>query len=376
MTGSGSRRGVAAAALGVTALGAASGAQPSPTVVVRVVDAPTRRPLANADVVDFATGASRLTDERGQVRVAAAPGAALRLRVRQIGYQPFERRVERGAPAAGGASGSDTLTVALERVAFRLPGVVATADVACPARDTAGLTQGDTTAAALTTGVLLQIRTAAERYDSFRRAYPFRVRVERRTAEVLRDGTAPRIAVARESGESDRYAQPYRPGSLIRRERGGFSVPVLFVTALADADFLARHCFAVRGVESLGTARVLRMTFAPARGVSEPEWDGAVLVDAATSYLRRVEFRLANLSPRDQPARLEGYVTFTSPSPYVVLPESTFAEWWRLPAQGREGHAWGPPDVVQLLRLDRVEYHKERPPALKDSTPERPRAPR
>ena len=194
----------------------------------------------------------------------------------------------------------------------------------------------------LTSAVLQQIQTAAERYDSFRRAYPFRVRVERRSAEVRRDGTAPRVVVAREFSESERYAEPYRPGALIQRERRGFSIPVLFVTALADPAFLARHCFAVRGAESLGGARVLRMTFAPARGVADPDWDGAVLIDSATSLLRRVEFRLANLSPCDEPARLEGYITFASPSPSVVLPESTFAGWWRSPLSDREGHAWGP----------------------------------
>lgn len=367
MTDFGSRRLAAAVAVGAAAVWGSHGAQPSSTVVVRVVDAPTRRPLANADVVDLRTGAARLTDERGEVHLPATPDGAVRLRVRQIGYQPFERPVERRA--ALGTRAGDTLTVALQRVAFRLPGVVATAEARCPAPNDVGGPADDTAARALTADVLFQIRTAAERYDSFRRAYPFRVQVERRSADVARDGTAPRVRVSRESGESDQYAEPYEAGAVVRRERGGFSVPVLFVTALADSAFLTRHCFAVRGVESLGAARVVRMDFSPARGVREPDWAGAALVDSATSLLRRVEFRLANLAPRDEPARLEGYITFTSPSPYVVLPESTMAGWWRAPLGDRAGRAWGPPDAVQLLRTDRVEYRKARPPARDSAAP-------
>ncbi len=338
--------------------------QPPFAVVVRVVDAVTGRALANADVTDLRTGTARLADERGEVRLTGVTAVGGRVRVRQIGYQPAERAL--AGRTSGAAGAVDTVAVRLARVAFRLPGVVTAAAATCPAAtDT---TAADSARRALTADVLLQIRTAAERYDSFQRAYPFRVRIERRSAEVRRDGTAPRIRVSRESGESDRYAERYEAGAVVRRERGGVSVPVLFVTALADPAFLARHCFAVGGVESLGVSRVLRLDFAPAPGVREPDWAGAALVDSATSELRRIEFRLANLGPRDEPARMEGYTTFTSPSPYVVLPESTMAGWWRAPLADRARCAWGPPDALQLLRVDSLEYRKARPPGLRDST--------
>lgn len=344
-----------AVALSAVVLSAAFATQPGAAVIIRVVDALTQRPLANADIVDLRTDAVRLTDEHGEARVAAA--GALRVRVRQIGYYSAERIIEQ--PATAG----DTVTVALERVALHLPGVFTTAEATCPAREASNAAPDGSAPGALTTAVLLQIRTAAARYDSFRRAYPFRVRVERRSAEVGRDGTAPRIVVSHGTAESDRYAEPYAPGALVRPERRGFSVPVLFVTALADRTFLARHCFAVRGVESLGAERVLRVEFTPSRGVRDADWAGAVLVDSATSLLRRVEFRVDQLRPRDTPARLEGYTTFSSPSPYVVLPESTVAGWWRTAPEDREGHVWGPPDAVQLLRIEGVEYRKARPPA-------------
>ena len=338
----------------VVAFGATFAEQPG-VMVVRVVDSITRRPLANADIVDLRTDAVRLTNERGEARVAIE--GALRVRVRQIGYRTAEQMIAQSATAG------DTVTVALRRVAFRLPSVLTTAEATCRVPAVSDAAPDDSAPGALTAATLLQIRTAAERYESFRRMYPFRVRVERRSTEVGRDGTAPRIVVSHGTAESDRYAEPYDPGALVRSERRGFSVPVLFVTALADRTFLARHCFAVRGVESLGADRVLRVEFSPSRGVRDAEWAGAVLVDSATSLLRRVEFRVANLQPLDMPARLEGYITFSSPSPYVVLPESTLAGWWRTAPDDREGHVWGPPDAVQLLHIESVEYRKTRPPA-------------
>lgn len=73
-----------------------------------------------------------------------------------------------------------------------------------------------------------------------------------------------------------------------------------------------------------------------------------MLLDSATSLLRRVEFRLDRLQPRDTPTRLEGYTTFTSPSPYVVLPDSTVAGWWRTAPGDRKGHVWGPSDAARV----------------------------
>lgn len=344
-----------AVTFGVMAFGVAFATQPGAAVVIHVVDALTGRPLANADVVDLRTDIVRLTDERGAVRVQAA--GALRVRVRQIGYRAAERVL------AGPGTGGDTVAVALERVVFRLPGVLTTAEATCPAREASDTAPDGSAPGALAAEVLLQIRTAAERYDSFRRTYPFRVRVERRSAEVGRDGRAPRIVVSRGTAESDTYAEPYDPGALVRPERRGFSVPVLFVTTLADPTFLARHCFTIRGVESLGAERVMRVEFTPAPRVRDADWAGAVLVDSVSSLLRRVEFRVDHLQPRDTPARLEGYTTFRSPSPYVVLPESTVAGWWRTAPDDREGHAWGPPDAIQLLRVEALEYRKARPPA-------------
>ena len=85
-----------------------------------------------------------------------------------------------------------------------------------------------------------------------------------------------------------------------------FFVPLLFVSALADSAFWARHCFVARGVESHDGRRVIRLDFTPALGVDEPEWEGAAWIDSAASVLARVEFRLTNLRDRNGAATVRG----------------------------------------------------------------------
>jgi hypothetical protein len=118
----------------------------------------------------------------------------------------------------------------------------------------------------------------------------------------------------------------------------------------------------VRGVEPYAGHRVVRLEFTPARGLRGPEWSGTAFTDSATRLLHRVEFRLVGLRPDDVPARLEGYTTFSSPSPFIAMPESTLAMmWWRRTPPSDS--AWGMPDVVQLLHRIDVQYRKAKPPS-------------
>jgi hypothetical protein len=48
-----------------------------------------------------------------------------------------------------------------------------------------------------------------------------------------------------------------------------------------------------------------------------------------------------------------------SPSPFVVLPDTTAAVWWlRKP----DKDDWGKPDYMQLLFMRELKYRKENPP--------------
>jgi hypothetical protein len=105
---------------------------------------------------------------------------------------------------------------------------------------------------------------------------------------------------------------------------------------------------------------VIRLEFSPKASIRAPDWEGAALVDSATSLLRRVEFRLTGLKRGDRPRRLEGYTTFMSPTPFMVVPDTTTAIWWRrdVPAGGD----WLNADAVQRIALKEITFVKNIPP--------------
>ncbi|MFL5607963.1 MAG: hypothetical protein ACJ8AD_16040 [Gemmatimonadaceae bacterium] len=317
------------------------------SLVVQVLDVGTRRPLPNADVFDLASGAHRLTNVSGETRFEWPATGVLRLRVRQLGY----RFVERELRASGAAV--DTVTVALDRVAFVLPEMRAEARHQCDVLS-------DSSSRQLALLALGQLRLAAEHYEQFRREYPFDMRGERRTVLVGSDGRPKQVRVNTERESSDRWGDPYHPGDVLRRERRGFSASLLFISTLADSVFWDGHCFSVAGMETRGTRRLLRLDFAPVPDLRTPDWEGTAWIDSATSALHRIEFKLAGLTGDDEPRRLEGYTTFSAPSPYITIPDSIVAYWWRRASAERP--EWGNPDVVQLLRVVNIDYRGATPP--------------
>jgi hypothetical protein len=331
----------------------------TPVLLVRVEEAVSRRALVNAEVIDLASGQHRFTNERGEAQLEWPNTAALRLRVRQLGFQFVERTFTR---APDDTAAVDSATVALDRVAYTLPEVVTTEAGRCSS-------DAEPAAKLLSVSVLEQLRASAERYEAFRRAYPFQVEQERRTLQLELDGKARKALSRRERAYSDRWGDPYRPGRLIERTPFGFSIPILFLSTLADPDFWDHHCFIARGIETFEGARVVRLEFSPASNLKSPDWEGAALVDSATSLLRRVEFRLTQLDERDQPRRLEGYTTFSSPSPLIVMPDSTAAIWWR--RGPTEDGQWGWPDVVQVVHVEALKFRKGKPPATDTARPPR-----
>jgi hypothetical protein len=315
------------------------------SVLVTVVDSSARYPLANADVTDLGTGQHRLTDERGQVRFTWPNDGQMRLRVRQVGYQPLQRTLRLTD------SSKTATTFAMNKLAYVISPVSATSHCA---------TTADSASLNASLSELEQLRQAAEKYDQFRRLFPFEATVERRTAAVPTNGKVKRVTAVKERFRSDNWQAPYKPGDIIDYERGDFTVPLLFLSTLGDSVFWEHHCFIARGVESYQGSRVVRLEFSPSSDVTGPDYAGAALLDSATSSLLKVDFRLANLHQRYGPTRLEGYITFMSPSPFVMMPDTTAAIWWVRNVSGSE---WGYPDFAQRLELEGLKYRKDHPPA-------------
>lgn len=326
----------------------AQSAQPA-TIVVTVLDSLGRFPLVNADVIDLATGQHRFTDERGQVYITWPSNGQLRLRVREVGYRPREMTLEQSS--AGAAA-----TFSMSKVAYVLSTVRATSRCSIT----------DTTSLDLSVAVLEQLKQGAEKYNAFRKTYPFEAEVERRTAAVPKAGPVKRIIVSKEKFRSESWEVRYKPGDVLQWSLGNFTVPILFLSTLADSVFWDHHCFVARGFEWYQGARVVRLEFSPSKDVKGPDYYGAALLDSATSYLLRIDFYLANAKLDNGPSRMDAYTTFTSPSPFVMIPDSTVAIWWVREADRGQ---WGKPDFAQSLHVDSLKYRKQEPPGYKKDTP-------
>lgn len=319
--------------------------QPS-TVVITVVDAGTQQALTNADVTDLLSGQHRITDEQGQARIDWPADGQLKLRVRELGYKPIVRAIQRDDASR------ETASFAMSRVAYVV------SDVKSKGRC---VIDADSASRMASVSALEQLRQGAEKYAEFKKAYPFATTVERRTAEVPKTGTVRAVSARLEAYKSENMEARYRPGDIVKRLGGtGFSVPILFLSNLADTVFWENHCYIVRGIEWLQGARVVRLDFSPNTSVTGPDWQGSALLDSATSYLLRVNFSVANLGRRDLPRRLEGYTTFFSPSPFVIMPDSSVAQWW-LDKNG-DKDAWGQPDFIEGLYIQGLIYSKAKPP--------------
>ncbi|MGZ3330509.1 MAG: hypothetical protein ACXU9O_00525 [Gemmatimonadaceae bacterium] len=321
--------------------------QPS-TVLITVIDSSVRYPLANADVIDLGTGQHRFTDESGRARIAWPANGALLLKVREVGYQPRQRTLRQSE-----ASGV-TATFEMSRVAYVISPVKATSHCSNPSTADSGSLD-------LSVSALDQLKQGAEKYDQFLRHYPFDATIERRTAAVPERGELERVAVSSEKFSSDTWKPSYKPGDIIQYYRNGLTVPLLFLSTLGDSVFWEHHCFLVGGVESYRGSRVVRLDFSPTTDVKGPDYGGTAFLDSANSSLVRVDFHLANPPERSGPKKLEGYITFTSPSPYVMVPDTTAAIWWMRSAD--HGY-WGKPDYAQTMHLQELSYRKEKPPGF------------
>jgi hypothetical protein len=321
--------------------GASAAAQARRTVLV--IEFGTGRPLANAEVVNRASGEALLTNAQGEAALPDRWTPVVALRIRQIGFRFADTTLARDDT-------SRSIRVVLLRVAYVLPAVGVAVGTSCTLNPTAD-------AALLAATALEQLQMAAERYNTFKRLHPFRAHLERRTKFFSADGKATADRIRPEVTASSDWGERYDPKRIVEDNGFGFSVQILFLAHLADPVFWRRHCFEVDGIAPLAGRPMIRLRFAPLATVRDPEWEGWAFLDSATSELRRLEFRLSRIPEGTRPRKLEGYTTFMSPISNIVLPESTVAIWWRRKPPSDSAL----PDILQLLRLVRVEYRGQVP---------------
>lgn|GEM_PF-1281938 len=333
-------------------------------LIVRVVDDATHQPLVNAEVIVAGAQQTSFTNDLGQARLLRAPGVALNLHVRQIGFLFADRNVP---PLAGTSQAADTVTVSLEPVSYKLPKVATTASNGCGAAS-------DSVSATLSALVLSQLRLGAERYDTFRQAYPFSAVIERRTVNRDESGAMKAMPIEMGDVESQKLDHAYTPGKVLNESADGkFMVPILSVSSLADPAFWKHHCFVARDVESLGNDRVIRLDFSPTRATKSPDWAGSAFVDSTTSMLHRIDFNLTGLRDRDIIQGLVGYTLFHAPAAFISMPDSSIATWWfTSPIKNKELQ---PADGLQSITVRKIVHRKSIPADAKPLTREQSEQP-
>ena len=316
-------------------------------LLLRVVDSATRAPVPNAEV--SAGNRRGLTDSRGEARVPYPEDGELRVRVRQLGFRYVDRTFHRDASSR---ADEDTAVVALVRMGFALPQLVVRAERRCKG-------ESDPERVALSQASMELLRFGAEQFDNFRRVYPFDITMVRRTT-VASARIPPKVEV--DTTPSHQWGDRYTPGRVVNESgRDEYFVPLLFVSALADSAFWDRHCFAARGVHSRDGRRLIRLDFSPALDIREPEWEGSAWLDSARSVLARVDFRLTNLRNPVGPQQFQGYTVFSTPTPYIAMPESTLVSWTM---STHSGPYWGRLSGGKATLVIRdVSYRRGRPPA-------------
>jgi len=321
--------------------------QPIP-VIVAIRDAASGASLPNAELLDTTSLQVRgRSDRNGLIRLRLDRSPAC-YRVRQIGYLPS------GLPAGAVPVPNDTLVVGLERAAFALEELPVLSGSGCP-----GSSPGSGGTAAW---LLDQVQLAASTYEGFVEAWPFEVRLERKTSTRRRTGGYA-LREARERVQGKRWREEYRPGNVVKSDRLGFSVPIFFVTLLGDQAFLENHCFRYDSLGTVDGSPFRILSFTPVPAIEKVDWAGRILLDPESGILRQIKFELVNLAGFRLLARFEGSTSFREVSPFVVIPDSTLAWWWR--TADRAGERNSLPDVVQLLKVTEVKFRDDkRPPAL------------
>lgn len=325
------------------------------SVIIRVVNDITHNPLLNAEVIDLTTREGKFTNAFGEVSIAANGQDSVKLRVRQVGFGFVERTFP--TPTAS-ASQPPRIVVMLHPVSYNLSKVTTLAVNECGVAS-------DSAAGAVSAAVLAQLRLGAERYDAFRRAYPFKVWVERRTTQRDSVGDLVNDPLMTAAEESERWGNSYAVGQVFNQSRDRtFTVPILFVSALAAPAFWTHHCFVARGVQTLDNERVIRLDFSPTKATKTPDWEGSAYLDSASSMLRRVDFTIAHFRKNDVLQGMTGYTTFGSPTAFIAMPDSTVAQWWYQQPRSHNGDP-RPADGFQSLVVRRMVY--------RDSVPAPPR---
>jgi hypothetical protein len=283
-------------ALLVSLIPAALGAQTG-TLVGYLVAHDTGEPLAYGVVGIAGLNRTTFTSDSGRFAFGElTPGQHL-LHVRRLGF------TQRDISFVVREGVTDTLRVELTRVAVRLSAV----DVkAFPPCFKPGVPSAETDSALA--AVVEQIKLNAEQYKFLAQQYPYwYLAVATRTGKLRRNGS-----LQREPGHVEHFTSSpvseYKPGDVVHRRRGSWSLMPPTLVDVADSAFAAAHCWHYGGMETIDDEPVIRVGVVAFDSLKGPDFNGLFYVSARTFQLRRSVVHLSQ-RPKQMPELLDMEVT-------------------------------------------------------------------
>lgn len=266
-----------------------------------VVDSIRQQPLPYSGV-SIAGGAEDLTDASGQVTMQAG-GSMVKILVRHIGFRPRDVDVTLG-PAA-----PVDVRIALVPIPALLRAVRSQEASACTSPGRPGVTDS------VLALVFQQLETNAQQYRTFRRAYPYVMRIGRTYRTVVvhdREFTASPAALSDTSTSvtrtdtiilrSDVEDAAYEPGRIVGPQRTATgqlvdAVRIPTLSVLADPRFQRTHCFRTDGVVVAAGQTVLAIDFRASADLRDADLDGVFFLDPQTFMVDSSEVWLSRSSP-------------------------------------------------------------------------------
>jgi hypothetical protein len=256
----------------------------------------------------------QFSDDSGRFQFAGVPAGSYRLRVRQVGYRPFDSTVTKigGAPLVVPIE-LEPLVIELEAINIAVP-----RSCALPGRP-------DSVLAPELAAVFDQLRQNAERYAFLSDSYPFHYRLSRAFADY---DEAKRVVWS--ATDTVRYLSSaqvrYRPGQVLAFGQGPehsmakvIRLPTL--SDFADSAFQANHCFFFAGTVVRDSGRLVRFDFVPVDSLRTPDIEGEVDLDARSYQIRSATVRLTRVG-RAMPGLVSTSATirFAELYPNIVVP--------------------------------------------------------
>lgn len=306
------------------------------------------QPLGFSIVMLQPHGGRQFTDAAGAFTFTDARAGTYILSVRQIGYVPLDTQVVL-------TDGGVTVRVALRRLAIELPPVT----VMAPRCTNPG--PPDSSNAALF-AVFNQLQENARRFELLADSFPYEYELELSAREVSQRGDTsdPVQRVLRFTSHED---HPYRVGRVVEPAWGAWGNPDSFVVIhsaelqdLGNPTFVANHCFALAGRDTIGGQTLVRINFEPAVRIGAADMAGAAYLDTASYEIRFTETSLTrpDRSPLFTVQSMVFRTHFYNIAPGVPLQDSLIVV---------TKYRYGPRAmVIDVQRTTNVRFRRQRPP--------------